>query len=224
MLVEKQEGKTFNGVHTPSCTLKWGFPRDRPAGSGILARACWSAAFKGKEPVFFTGLAADLLGLQRIYVCTVLWRETCHISNFRIRGNGKLMEKIQKEGLQSWKLWRRCRGEGDNRVNMEIDLWTPLAPAAAMSPPAYTALTVASIWEGIEASVVFIPRKKLWSFQQKLKLVHLEDWCEPVVLVERPDHTHQKRLLLLPPVSCITLNNLIHSSLSSWAVIDLSVI
>lgn len=56
---------------------------------------------------------------------------------------------------------------------------------------------------------MFIPRKKFQSFQQKLKLVHLEDWCEPVVLVERPDHTHQKRLLLFflppPPVLLLTI-------------------
>lgn len=46
---------------------------------------------------------------------------------------------------------------------------------------------------------MFILRKKLQSFQQKLKLVHLEDWCEPVVLLERPDGTHQECRLLLSP-------------------------
>lgn len=66
------------------------------------------------------------------------------------------------------------------------------------SPPDYTAWTVASIWEGNKVSAVFILGKEDWSFQHNLKVVHLKDWCEPVVLRgKRPDHMHQKHLLLL---------------------------
>lgn len=65
--------------------------------------------------------------------------------------------------------------------------------------PEYTAWTVASIWEGNKVSAVFILGKEDWSFQHKLKFVHLEDWCEPVLLLEEDLITCIKSISSSPP-------------------------
>lgn len=81
-----------------SWALKWGFPRGRPADAGILASACWSAAFKGEEPSILHWLGSGPAGLQCLYICRVLQRKTWHTSDFRVRRNSQVMKIFGRKG------------------------------------------------------------------------------------------------------------------------------
>lgn len=118
MLVKKQEGKTFNGVH-PKLDSEIRLPtgstcRQRDFSQGLLIHI----SQRQRAKVFFTGSAADLLGLRCMYVCRALWRETWRI---RVKGNSKLMKRFRRKGYEV----ESFEGEGwkrGNGVNVEIDL------------------------------------------------------------------------------------------------------
>lgn len=227
-MVKKQEGKTFNGVH-PKLDSKIRLPtgstcRQRDFSQGLLIHS----SQRQRAKVCFTGSAADLLGLWCMYVCRALRRETWCISNFRVKGNSKLMKRFRRKGYEV----ESFEGEGwkrGNGVNVEIDLWTPLALAAATEPSCIYCLDHGINLRGERGFRCVYPKENgpVLSTEAKTCTSWRLVWA---CCISGKAWSHASEVSSPPPspppspISYIALNNLIHSSLSSWAVIDLSVI
>lgn len=128
ILAEKQEGKAFNGsAHTKLYS-------EMRLSRGLTCRH-WNfsqhlliySLQRWRAKIVFGDFWCWVF--QCMSVCMVLWRETWHISNFRVRGPASWWKYLEGRVKRLEAL--KERGERQRWANAEMDLSTPLASAEA---------------------------------------------------------------------------------------------
>lgn len=179
---------------------------------------------RGKEPKYFA------LYLQ--------W--TCWIYNgYRFAGwyqeKLAILHILEYEETAGW--WQdseerfqkfKVLGRKGNRAKVEIALWTPLVPAAAVEPSCMhccsSSMDLRREWmRNLFALFCFSPKEEapVRSTEPKACVSWGLVWAHLTISGQAWSHVSKISFFPHPHIG---LSNLIHSSLSSWAVIDLSVI